>query len=276
MSSAFDKANPRRDHKERSQLVSRKKYGLLEKHKDYVLRARNYHAKKEHLDHLKEKARTKNQDEFYFAMEKNQTNDKGVHVTSRNSVLDAEVVQLLKSQDANYIQTQITINKNKIDRLKQSLAVDTRLDSGVNLNAEPVKKKLKLRTRSGKPIIDLNPTPKHMVFVDNSTKFATFDPSEHFDTPAPLLARKYNRVKNEKIDEVAENLPSAEVLHKMNTNRGQLAKELANRSQRQLLLERALRELCLQKELSKKGTSKKIGKDALGLPVYKWKYQRNK
>lgn len=57
-----------RKHLERSQPAARQKYGLLEKHKDYVLRARNYHAKQEKLKILREKARLKNDDEFYHAM----------------------------------------------------------------------------------------------------------------------------------------------------------------------------------------------------------------
>lgn len=58
----------RRNHKERSQLAHRSKLGLLEKHKDYVLRARDYHSKKERITGLRRKAADKNKDEFYFGM----------------------------------------------------------------------------------------------------------------------------------------------------------------------------------------------------------------
>lgn len=63
----------RRNHKERSQLATRSKLGLLEKHKDYVKRARDYHSKQDRLQRLRQKAADKNKDEFYFAMTKQKT-----------------------------------------------------------------------------------------------------------------------------------------------------------------------------------------------------------
>lgn len=60
----------RREHKERSQPSHRRKYGLLEKHKDYVERARDYHKKQDYLQTLRKKAAFRNPDEFYTAMHK--------------------------------------------------------------------------------------------------------------------------------------------------------------------------------------------------------------
>lgn len=42
--------------------------GLLEKHKDYVERAKNYHVKERRLKGLRTKAAFRNPDEFYFKM----------------------------------------------------------------------------------------------------------------------------------------------------------------------------------------------------------------
>ncbi len=43
--STLNNAIKRRAHKERAQPAARKKFGLLEKHKDYVERAKNFHKK---------------------------------------------------------------------------------------------------------------------------------------------------------------------------------------------------------------------------------------
>lgn len=58
----------RRNHKERSQLSNRSRLGLLEKHKDYVLRAADYNSKKERIRKLRQRAGERNKDEFYFGM----------------------------------------------------------------------------------------------------------------------------------------------------------------------------------------------------------------
>ena len=68
MTATFKNAIPQRTYRERAQPVSRQRLGLLEKHKDYVLRARDFHKKQSFIKNLKEKARFKNDDEFYFGM----------------------------------------------------------------------------------------------------------------------------------------------------------------------------------------------------------------
>ena len=99
----------RRTHRERGQLVHRAKYGLLEKHKDYVLRARDYHTKQDRLTRLRQKAADRNKDEFYFAM-KNERTVEGVHVQDRgNTPMPMDMVKLLKSQDEGYVRTIKTV-----------------------------------------------------------------------------------------------------------------------------------------------------------------------
>lgn len=68
----------RRNHKERSQPTHRaRKFGLLEKHKDYVQRARDHHSKRDRIKRLREKALDRNKDEFYFGMVRGKTEVSG-------------------------------------------------------------------------------------------------------------------------------------------------------------------------------------------------------
>jgi U3 small nucleolar RNA-associated protein 11 len=62
MSSLRNAVN-RRVHRERDQLQERKnRYGLLEKKKDYRLRAQDHNRKKAQLKNLKKKAEDRNED----------------------------------------------------------------------------------------------------------------------------------------------------------------------------------------------------------------------
>lgn len=80
MTSTFKNCIPRRKYRERAQLEAREHLGLLEKKKDYQLRARNYHQKRDMLDKLRVKADLKNEDEFYFKMAKGKRNEEGKFV----------------------------------------------------------------------------------------------------------------------------------------------------------------------------------------------------
>jgi U3 small nucleolar RNA-associated protein 11 len=73
MTSSLRKTVHRRNHKERGQLAHRARLGILEKHQDYVKRARDYHSKQERLNRLKQKAADRNKDEFYFSMAREKT-----------------------------------------------------------------------------------------------------------------------------------------------------------------------------------------------------------
>ena len=53
--------------------MGRQRLGLLEKHGDYVKRAKDYHSKEDRIKKLREKAALRNKDEFYFGMVKGRT-----------------------------------------------------------------------------------------------------------------------------------------------------------------------------------------------------------
>jgi U3 small nucleolar RNA-associated protein 11 len=110
MTSSLRNSIHRRNHKERSQPAHRKRLGLLEKHKDYVLRARDYHSKQDLLKRLRLKAANRNKDEFYFSMVRERTNG-GVHQGDRGNVsLPVDMVKVLKTQDENYVRTMKATN----------------------------------------------------------------------------------------------------------------------------------------------------------------------
>ncbi|PKI84027.1 hypothetical protein MVES_002053 [Malassezia vespertilionis] len=112
----------RRNHKERSQPENRKRYGLLEKHKDYVERARDHHVKRDKLKRLRQKAAERNTDEFYTGMLGTKT-QKGVHLASRgNTALDNETVSLLKTQDAGYLRKQLVSERKRYELLVEEIA----------------------------------------------------------------------------------------------------------------------------------------------------------
>lgn len=80
----------RREHRERAQPAARaSRFGLLEKKKDYKLRANDYHRKEDAIRTLKEKAAFKNQDEFYMNMNKSQTKVRYRAQQTQGSLCDA-------------------------------------------------------------------------------------------------------------------------------------------------------------------------------------------
>lgn len=79
---------PKRKFRERSQLEKRKKLGFLEKKQDYKLRADDFHEKEKRYKKLKEEARLKNPEEFYFKM-------------ANSKVVDGEHIGMREEKDIN-------------------------------------------------------------------------------------------------------------------------------------------------------------------------------
>lgn len=108
----------RREHRERAQPRKRRKFGLLEKHADYVKRARNYQGKQKRIKALKEKAFFRNPDEFYTNMTHAKTKN-GIHVRERNDAnIDGDVRKLIKTQDLNYAHMIQAQERKKIEKLQ--------------------------------------------------------------------------------------------------------------------------------------------------------------
>jgi U3 small nucleolar RNA-associated protein 11 len=154
-------------HKERAQPSNRKKFGLLEKHKDYIERATDYKAKQNHLTKLRKKALDRNPDEFYFKMQTSQVRN-GVHYTNndKNAKLDNSEISLLKTQDLGYITSKKAVDDSKIRRLKENLH-----------------------------LIGEQRPKSHKVFVGSEEQLDSFDAAEYFDTAPELVNRTFNRPK---------------------------------------------------------------------------------
>jgi len=139
----------RRNHRERAQPLERQKWGLLEKHKDYKLRAADHRVKKRKINALQHKARERNEDEFYFGMMSAESRG-GIKVAKRGEensgggkVLKPEVVKLMKTQDVGYLRTVLQRTKKEAERAAEEaviagVGVDVRL---LNHKSNPRKTK---------------------------------------------------------------------------------------------------------------------------------------
>ncbi|KAJ5774736.1 hypothetical protein N7457_009632 [Penicillium paradoxum] len=134
--SSMRNAVQRRNHKERGQVQGREKWGLLEKHKDYTLRAKDYNAKKAKLKRLEEKVRDRNPDEFSFGMMGDKNRTQGRHGrgagTARDSAaargLSHEAIKLLKTQDKGYLRTVGERVRREIERLENEVKLQNGMD----------------------------------------------------------------------------------------------------------------------------------------------------
>lgn len=251
--SAFRNVEPRREHRERAQPAERKKLGFLEKHKDYKLRAANFHRREDRIKALKLRAKLRNPDEFYFGMVSSKTKN-GAHVNvDAAESLSTDMVKLLKTQDMAYINVKATAEHNRIEKLRSQLHGLGEVDN-------------KELGRS------------HLVFVDSKEDVKEFDAAEHFDTDPTLVNRAFNRPRKETLATVA---PIGEVdretLKANNKERRAAYREVIDRAQRAKKLRVAAEHLQVQRNVMGKGKKVKV-QDASGdqPAVYKWKPIRKK
>ncbi|KAG5654707.1 hypothetical protein H0H81_007463 [Sphagnurus paluster] len=285
MTSSLRNSIHRRNHKERSQLAHRSKLGILEKHADYVKRARDYHSKQDRLTRLKQKAAEKNKDEFYFSM-RNEKTKGGVHIKDRGNVaLPTDIVKVLKTQDENYIRTMRAAGLKKIDKIKSQLTAmadlikpSTLADDEDGLNEEEIE----ILTASG--IISEGATrprsrrnPKHIVFVDTEEEARNYQPtsgpssSRQTDIDIDMDAAEdldlgwkappNKKSKKSKMTRVGSTAATEELTAdetSLGENRRRLLKELSARLVRDQQLRYAEREFEMQRLMMGKGARKKI------------------
>ena len=247
-----------REYKERGQLSERRHLGLLEKKKDYKLRAVNYHKNEDQLKALKRKAMDKNPDEFYMAMHKTQTED-GLHVIKRGKTRTAEELKKIKEQDLAYLKLKGQMEMKHTQKLQDSLHM---LD-------EQVLKKAKR---------------KHVIFTDTEEEAKNFDAAAHFNTVPELMDRTFNRLTKEQLasGKVIINKLAPGQMAAAEKQAAKSYEELDKRRERHDDIAKIQSTLQLHKNLTTKGKRTKIitkdifGEEIKDKTVYRWKTERKR
>lgn len=233
-------------HRERHQPAERFKLGLLEKKKDYKVRAEHFNKKKATLKILKKKAIERNVDEFHTHMINSRLID-GEHFDDvKPEPEDSEEQKLLMdTQDYKYVTSRRTIEKRRIEKLK---ATDHMIDAANRVENS------------------------HVFFVDTEEEAKDFNLAKQLDTLPELLPRRTNRLTVAEIESLDPD-KLERVTHKMSKQKR--AEKLAKRIDREKNLGVIERKLLVQKFLSEKPKMEKRGTPE-SAPVYKWKFERKK
>ncbi|XP_060937274.1 probable U3 small nucleolar RNA-associated protein 11 [Limanda limanda] len=253
--SSFRKAlkSRQKNHHERSQPVARKHLGLLEKKKDYKLRADDYHKKKNTISALRKKALEKNPDEFYFNMINSKLQD-GVHVGTKAK--DAEEVteeqkKMMRTQDSRYVEMKRVAEVKKIERMKAELHL---------LDADSKQKN------------------KHTFFVDTKKEVESFDLATHLNTAPGLVDRVYNRPTLETLETKSVQGPvKNSVLKKFARNRKNQYKILSQRIDREKKLFVISQKIQTRKDLQDKTKKVKVKRETTNsAAIYKFETKRKR
>jgi len=160
-----------RTYRERSQPKARAKLGMLEKHKDYKLRAVDFHRKEDQLKKMKEKAALKNPDEFYFNMVRTKQVN-GVHQKQAKALVTEGEMGRFTKEDIGYLAMKQVSEGKKVKRLRASLHE-----------------------------LDAAPKNTHTLFVDSGREAAAFkkpeDFARHLNTPVEHLGRASHRPRSQ-------------------------------------------------------------------------------
>lgn len=245
-----------RIHRERAQPESRAQFGFLEKKKDYVLRAKDYNFKKRKLQRLRQKALSRNPDEFHFHMIRSHVGEDGVHHENKPRPDEDTVVQrkLKDLEDLKYVKHRLNIENRKIEKLQATLHF---VDASVVKNT-------------------------HTIFVDSEEQAKKFDLVEYFDTPKELLDRRYNRPRTSTLAKnFVVNVKTKEDVKEADRERRKMYNELLKRIQRAKELKVVVEKLEVKKNVAEsKGKELRPKKVAKGEPMkartYKWIYERKK
>ena len=253
MSSLNKASKSQKTHRERHQPSERSHLGLLEKKKDYKLRAKDYNEKKAVLKHLRKKALNKNPDEFYFHMINAQVVD-GAHKdllskkrSKNNQGQNQEKIKLLQTQDYKYVSNKRLSEQRKIEKLRATLH-----------------------------LLDDKPANTHTIFVESDQEKRELDLATHFDTAPQMLGRTSHRPKMETLaKETMEDIDEESVQKKQR----KAYKKLGQRIHREKQLRVIEEKMVAKRHLSdRKNAPSAIVKEETpdSAPVLKWKPERKR
>jgi len=240
-------------HRERHQPERRKHLGLLEKKKDYKIRAKDYAEKEATLKTLRKKAADRNPDEFYFHMVNSRLEGGEHHELEKEEEDTVEQIQLMQTQDIRYVQLKLVQEQKKIERLRSQLHL---------LDAKG------------------QPRNTHTFFVDNKREAKNFDVAKKLNTHPALLGRKFNRPTLENLGTL--NLGKGideETVARLAEERQEAYEELSLRIAREKELNTIYQKQLIKRHLQDKKTAppkrmRPPSKDAA--PVYKWRQERKR
>uniref|UniRef100_A0A3Q3XKP7 U3 small nucleolar RNA-associated protein 11 n=1 Tax=Mola mola TaxID=94237 RepID=A0A3Q3XKP7_MOLML len=249
--SSFRKAlkSRQKQHHERSQPVFRKHLGLLEKKKDYKLRADDYHKKQNTLAALRKKALDKNPDEFYFNMISSNLED-GVHVAKKNNEeeMTEEQKKVMRTQDIKYVEMKRLAEAKKIERLKGELHL---------LDAHRKQQN------------------NHTFFVESKEEVHSFDLANHLNTAPELVDRVYNRPTLETLEtKIIQGAAEPHSLAKMRKHRYKILAQRIDREKKMYVIAQKIQ---TRKDLQDKNKKVKVKQETPNsAAIYKFKAKRKR
>jgi len=264
----------RRTHLERPQPKARKSHGLLEKKKDYVQRARNYHQKEDRIKKLHEKAYFKNEDEFAFSMVNHSIINGKMRKNDHHHLTHAEVA-LADSQDVGYIGMREQIDKKSIEKRMQSLHfLDADRPNKHTVFLDDDELEASAGSKGGGASASSATPQASGGGVAKPRKLRDVDVAAYFDTHPALLGKKGNRLRMSQLETGSFATRNGA---RLDADKRQAYRELSHVQERARKLGRVREELVLRHTLRQKGKRKKmVNKDKDKPAMYRWSTERKR